>query len=70
MHHADDIWFRKSTFRSIDINIRKEDKGRDQIIKICKCLALVYDVRQSKGTLYLYLNVWLLIKHLRLLLLH
>ena len=48
-----DIWFSKSTFCSIDINIRKEDKGRDQIIKICKCLVLVYDGRQSKGKLYL-----------------
>ena len=54
-----DIWFSKSTFCSIDINITKGDKGRDQIIKICKCLVLVYDGRQSKGKLYLYLNVGL-----------
>ena len=49
-----DIWFSKSTFCSIDINIRKERiRVRDQIIKICKYLVLVYDGRQSKGKLYL-----------------
>ena len=57
-----DIWFSKSTFCFIDINIRKEDKGRDQIKKICKCLVLVYDGRQSKGKLYVYLNVGLLVR--------
>ena len=53
-----DIWFSKSTFCSIDINIRREDKGRDQIIKICKCLVLVYDGRQSKGKIVSLLNCW------------
>ena len=40
----------------------REDKGRHQIIKICKCLVLVYDARQSKGKLYLYLNAGFLIR--------
>ena len=42
--------------------ILTEDKGRDQILKSCKCLGLVYDGRQSKGKLYLYLNVGFLIR--------
>ena len=47
---------------SIDINIRnKRVKSGDQIIKICKCLVLVYDGRQSKEKLYLHLNVCFLI---------
>ena len=47
---------------SIDINLRNESiKSGDQIIKICKCLVLVYDGGQSIGKLYLHLDVCFLI---------
>ena len=58
-----DIWFSQSTFCSIDINIRKDRiRVGIKIIKICRCLVLAYDGRQSKGNLYLYLNVGFLIR--------